>query len=117
MAGEGPPQREREVRDEQEHAGGPAQWARAFHRRVPGSQTRLANTTAAAPAIRFCRVAWRNSRKTAVTAAASTTVPITARVSRRVAGQAPVLRVCRRAGRNRATEPSGAATIPASNIA
>ena len=33
------------------------------------------------------------------------------------AGQAPVLRVCRRAGRNRATEPSGAATIPANNIA
>ena len=38
-------------------------------------------------------------------------------VSRRMAGQVPVLRVCRLAGRNRAIKPSGAATIPASSIA
>ena len=91
--------------------------ARAYQRRVVGIQIRLANTTAATSATRLCRVAWRNSRKIAVTAAASTTVPITARASRRMAGQVPVLQVCHLAGRNRATEPSGAATIPASNIA
>jgi hypothetical protein len=44
-------------------------------------------------------------------------VPITASVNRRTAGQAPVSCACRRAGRNRAADPSGAATIAASSNA
>ena len=51
------------------------------------------------------------------TATASTTVPITANTNRRMADQIPARRACRRAGRNRAAEPSGAATILASSIA
>ncbi len=53
----------------------------------------------------------------AVTATASTTVPIMANTNRRMADQVPARRACRRIGRNRAADPSGAATIPASNIA
>ena len=51
------------------------------------------------------------------TAAASTTVPITASTNRRTADQVPARRATPAPGRNKAADPSGAATIPASNIA
>jgi len=91
-------------------------WARADQRLVTGIQIRLANSTPATPAARLCRDA-PSSRRTTATATASTTVPITARPNRRMADHVPARRACRRAGRNSAADPSGAATIPASNIA
>jgi len=90
--------------------------ARADQRRVTGIQIRLANPTPATPAARLCSDA-PSSRKMTATAAASITVPITASTNRRMAGQVPARRAWRRAGMNSAAEPSGAATIPASNIA
>ena len=91
-------------------------WARADQRLVTGIQIRLANTTPATPATRLCWDAPSSLRMTP-TAAASTTVPITANTNRRVADQIPARRACRRAGRKRAADPSGAATIPASSNA
>src|SRR6185437_1956918 len=90
--------------------------ARADQRRVTGSQIRLANTTPATPAIRLC---WDtpSSRRTPATAAASTTVPATARMNRRIADQAPARPGRRRIGTNKASDPSGAATSPASSSA
>ena len=90
--------------------------ARADQRLVTGIQIRLANTTPATPATRLCWDAPSSLRMTA-TAAASTTVPITANTNRRMADQIPARRACRRIGRNRAADPSGAATIPASSSA
>ncbi len=60
--------------------------ARAFHRQVAGSHTRLAAITPATAAIRLCSETCSN-RRTPVTAAASIAVPATARTSRRAAGQ------------------------------
>ena len=91
-------------------------WARADHPLVTGIQTRLANTSPATPADRLCEETPSTRRMTATTMA-SRTVPITASVKRRAAGQAPAVCAYCRAGRNRAADPSGAATIPASNIA
>jgi len=51
------------------------------------------------------------------TAAASTTVPTTARMNRRMADQAPARPARRRIGTNKASDPSGAATRPASSSA
>ena len=90
--------------------------ARADQRLVTGIQTRLAKTTAAAPAIRLCRDA-ESRRRVTTTAAASTTVPSTARTSRLIADQVPARRACRRIGTNKASEPSGAATSAARSIA
>src|SRR5205823_2071656 len=91
-----------------------ARWARAFHRRVTGSQIRLANTTPAIAATRLCRETPSRSSPPATTAA-STTVPTTASTNRRMAGQVPVPRERCLAGRNREAEPTGAATIAASS--
>src|SRR6266516_2283326 len=91
-----------------------ARWARAFHRRVTGSQIRLANTTPAIAAVRLCCETPSSFRPPATTAA-STTVPTTASRNRRVAGQAPVARERRFEGRNKEAEPTGAATIAASS--
>src|SRR5262249_48840156 len=91
-----------------------ARWARAFHRRVTGSQTRLANTTPAIAAIRLdCDTP--SSFSPPATTAARMMVPTTARTNRRMADQAPRLRARRRPGRNSEAEPTGAATIAASS--
>jgi len=91
-------------------------WARADHRLVTGRKTRLAKTTPATPATRLCSET-PISRKMTATAAASTAVPITASTNRRTAGQVPVPLTRRRMGRNKAADPSGAATIPANSSA
>src|SRR5690242_7229418 len=91
-----------------------ARWARAFHRRVTGSQIRLANTTPAIAAIRLdCDTP--SSFRPPATTAARMTVPTTASTNRRMADQAPGLRARRRPGRNSEAEPTGAATIAASS--
>src|SRR6266487_3575558 len=91
-----------------------ARWARAFHRRVTGSQTRLANAT---PAIAVPRLGLDtpSSLSPPATTAISSTVPTTASTNRRMADQVPVARVRRRAGRNKEAEPTGAATSAASS--
>jgi hypothetical protein len=91
-------------------------WARADQPLVMGIQARLANTMPATPADRLCEETPITRRMTATTMA-SMPVPTTARVNRRIAGPVPLLCAYCRAGRNRAADPSGAATIPASNIA
>src|SRR5689334_3597984 len=91
-----------------------ARWARAFHRRVTGSQIRLANTTPAIAAIRLdCDTP--SSFRPPATTAARMTVPTTASTNRRMADQAPGLRARSRPGRNSEAEPTGAATIAASS--
>src|SRR5215470_12981926 len=91
-----------------------ARWARAFHRRVTGSQIRLANTTPATAAVRLdCDTP--SSFSPPATTAARTTVPATASTNRRMADHAPALRERRRPGRNNEAEPTGAATIAASS--
>src|SRR5215472_2671137 len=91
-----------------------ARWARAFHRRVTGSQIRLANTTPATAAARLdCDTP--SSFSPPATTAARTAVPTTASTNRRMADQAPALAERCLPGRNNEAEPTGAATIAASN--
>src|SRR5215470_15466479 len=91
-----------------------ARWARAFHRRVTGSQTRLANTTPAIAAVRLdCDTP--SSFSPPATTAARMMVPTTASTSRRMADQAPALRARRLPGRNNEADPTGAAMIAASS--
>src|SRR5215471_1833022 len=91
-----------------------ARWARAFHRRVTGSQIRLANATPAIAAVRLdCDTP--SSFSPPATAAARMTVPTTASTNRRMADQAPALRGRRLPGRNNEAEPTGAAMIAASS--
>ncbi len=90
--------------------------ALAFHRLVTGSQIRLAITTLATPTTKLCSETL-SSFSTPATAAASSAVPTTESTTRRIAGQAPAALIRRFAGRNSSTEPSGAATIPASSKA
>src|SRR5216683_2955826 len=91
-------------------------WARPFQRRVTGSQIRLATARPAAPAIVLCSVT-PSSRIATPTSAASTAVPTTANVNRRVVGHAPLVRLGCPEPTSRAAVPTGAAKIPASTSA
>src|SRR5260370_1627278 len=91
-------------------------WARAFQRRVTGSQIRLATARPAAPAIVLCSVT-PSCRIASPTSAASTAVPTTANANRRVVGQAPLVRLGCPEPMSKAAVPTGAARIPASTSA
>src|SRR5437868_12642337 len=86
--------------------------ARAVHRLVTGSQTRLPTTIPAVPAMMLLSDS-DSSLRTPATTAPSTTVPTRARVNRRVEGQAPTVRSGRLARVSRPIVQSGAATRPA----
>src|SRR6266571_2854608 len=90
--------------------------ARAFHRRVTGSQTRLAITRPATPVITLCSDT-RSSLIAPAHTAASVAVPASASTNLRTAGHAPVARARRLARTNKLAVPSGAATMAASSSA
>ena len=91
-------------------------WARAFQRRVTGSQIRLPTISPATPAIVLCSLT-PSSRMATATSAPSTSVPMIAKANLRVVGHAPVLRAGRAEWISSAMVPIGAAMIPASTSA